>query len=102
MSNPCPSPLDLARMAAGTLADEPFETVCRHVESCARCQESLSKVEDLPDQLVGILSRVTKDDLERARLAMEAESTADSELLEGMLESLRWTPIFGRADKVEL
>ena len=87
MSNPCPSQLDLARMAAGTLADELFETVCRHVESCARCQESLSKVEVSPDQLVGILSRVTKEDLERARLAMEAESTADSELLEGMLES---------------
>ncbi len=87
MSNPCPSQHDLARMAAGTLADEPFEAVCRHVESCTRCQESLSKLEDLPDQLVGILSRVTKNDLERARLAMEAESTADSEILEGMLES---------------
>ncbi len=70
----CPTQEELFRLTQGNLPGDRLESVCDHVEICGKCQDSLSKIEDPPDAFAKQLVRVSPDDLEKARTAIEAET----------------------------
>lgn len=79
----CPTDEELIRLTHGDLPGERLESVCDHVEACEKCQDSLAQLEDPPDEFAKQLVRVSPDDLENARVAIEAETfkeTANSVL----------------------
>lgn len=72
-SNTCPDPEQLARWNAGSLPEEQFETLGNHLEQCTSCQNRLEQMDDQVSISFVHLNRISAADLERARLAIDAD-----------------------------
>ncbi len=74
----CPTREELIRLTHGDLPGDQLESVCDHVEACEKCQDSLSQLDDPPDEFAKQLARISADDLENARAAIEAETLKET------------------------
>jgi formylglycine-generating enzyme required for sulfatase activity/tRNA A-37 threonylcarbamoyl transferase component Bud32 len=67
----CPTQDELHGLNHGDLPGEQLESICDHIEYCARCQKRFSLLEELPDEIKPHLSDIGRDDLKSAAIAME-------------------------------
>jgi formylglycine-generating enzyme required for sulfatase activity len=72
----CPDQETLRSWNAGTLPRVQFESLADHLESCTACQASLDQLEVPSFVADQQLAGVTAADLERARVAIEADAPA--------------------------
>lgn len=70
----CPDHEALRRWNSGTLSQEQFESVADHLEACSACQASLDQLAAPSFVLDQHIAGVTASDLERARVAIEADT----------------------------
>ncbi len=84
----CPADDKLARMVAGKLPTDHFESLCFHVESCPRCQGLLAQLEVEPDGFIRSLTGITEADLANARIEMELKSKFESTRLFDYLSNI--------------
>jgi formylglycine-generating enzyme required for sulfatase activity len=63
----CPNIETLRRLSCGDLPSDLFEETIKHVEQCSDCQKHLETLEDPKDRFLESLSKVSQDDLAKAR-----------------------------------
>jgi len=73
----CPTKQDLIRLNYGDLPGDQLESVCDHVEVCEKCQLVFGQLDAPPDEFEKQLAKITPDDLENARIAIEEETLKD-------------------------
>lgn len=73
----CPTKEDLIRLNYGDLPEDQLESLCDHVEICEKCQLIFGQLEAPPDEFEKQLAKITPDDLENARIAIEEETLED-------------------------
>lgn len=81
----CPCDDELKLLAFGNLPDASFDATMGHVESCLKCQERLATFDQATDLLAVSVSKLTPDDIEKARYHLEAEYGKTSESIFGPL-----------------
>lgn len=74
----CPTKEELIRLTRGDLPGDQLESVCDHVEVCEDCQHALSLLDDPPNEFAKQIARVSPEDLENARIAIEAETLKET------------------------
>lgn len=73
----CPTKEDLIRLNYGDLPEDQLESLCDHVEICEKCQLIFGQLEAPPDEFEKQWAKITPDDLENARIAIEEETLED-------------------------
>jgi len=73
----CPTKEDLIRLNHGDLPGDQLESVCDHVEVCEKCQLVFGQLDEPPNKIGKQLAKITPNDLENARIAIEEETLKD-------------------------
>ena len=73
----CPTKEDLIQLNQGDLPGDQLESVCDHVEICEKCQLILGQLDEPPNNIGKQLAKITPEDLENARIAIEEETLKD-------------------------